>query len=435
MSVQLWSSEASENADADPAINWQEGQPPSSVNDSARAMMAAIAAWRDEIQWGRWSWGGVATGTGDAVGVTVTPTPTAYVAGLTIAFVAAAANTGAATLAVGALAAKALQRDGAPLSAGEIAAGQLVHAVYDGTAFQILASPDLSAFITAGSTETLTAKTIDGDSNSLANLGLATLKVEAGEAGKALRRSGTGAVVADVSLPAGAIVGTSDAQTLSSKTLSSPVLDGALSGTAFKDEDDLASDSATAAASQKSIKAYVTAQLAAAGAWTKVGSVLAATGSEIDVSGLAAGYAYCLEVTGLKPAVDAPLYLQLHDGTGFVAAAGSYAYASAGGSSGSTGFSSSSSPSATFIDVCRGLNVESTGAGYHGQIFLYKAAESGEVTYVHGAGAFLNSSGETQHTKSVGQRLTAQANARFKIYFNGTTLAGGNVQLTRLQLS
>jgi hypothetical protein len=52
-------------------------------------------------------------------------------------------------------------------------------------------------------------------------------------------------------------------ETLTNKTLTSPVLNTSLSGTAFKDEDDMASDSATSVASQQSIKAYVDAQLTA----------------------------------------------------------------------------------------------------------------------------------------------------------------------------
>lgn len=47
--VYQWSTTASSNASADPQINWREGQPPSSVNDSARAMMAALAGYRDDI--------------------------------------------------------------------------------------------------------------------------------------------------------------------------------------------------------------------------------------------------------------------------------------------------------------------------------------------------------------------------------------------------
>ena len=54
-----------------------------------------------------------------------------------------------------------------------------------------------------------------------------------------------------------------NAETLSNKTLTSPVLNGTLSGSAFLDEDDLSSDSATAVASQQSIKAYVDSQVTA----------------------------------------------------------------------------------------------------------------------------------------------------------------------------
>lgn len=44
-----WSVTPSNNASADPTINWAEGMSPSSVNDSARAMMAALAVWRREV--------------------------------------------------------------------------------------------------------------------------------------------------------------------------------------------------------------------------------------------------------------------------------------------------------------------------------------------------------------------------------------------------
>lgn len=47
--VWQWSNVASSNSSADPQINWREGQAPSSVNDSARALMAAVARYRDDI--------------------------------------------------------------------------------------------------------------------------------------------------------------------------------------------------------------------------------------------------------------------------------------------------------------------------------------------------------------------------------------------------
>ena len=52
------------------------------------------------------------------------------------------------------------------------------------------------------------------------------------------------------------------AQTLASKTLTSPVLNTGVSGTAIKDEDNMASNSATHIATQQSVKAYVDTQVA-----------------------------------------------------------------------------------------------------------------------------------------------------------------------------
>ncbi len=56
------------------------------------------------------------------------------------------------------------------------------------------------------------------------------------------------------------LVGKATTDTLTNKTLTSPVLNTTISGTAFKDEDTMSSDSATAVASQQSIKAYVDAK-------------------------------------------------------------------------------------------------------------------------------------------------------------------------------
>lgn len=52
------------------------------------------------------------------------------------------------------------------------------------------------------------------------------------------------------------------AQTATNKTFTSPVLDGSLTGTGIKDEDDMASDSATAVPTQQSVKAYVDTEIA-----------------------------------------------------------------------------------------------------------------------------------------------------------------------------
>lgn len=47
--VYTWSKTATANASADNTVNYQEGQAPSSLNDSARAAMASVAKYRDDI--------------------------------------------------------------------------------------------------------------------------------------------------------------------------------------------------------------------------------------------------------------------------------------------------------------------------------------------------------------------------------------------------
>src|SRR3954470_17860810 len=92
MTLYKWSQTASADATADSTINWAEGQSPSSVNDSARAMMAATAKYRDDIA------GGITTG-GSATAYTVASfqlfDTLAHLSNQKIAFVPHATNTNA----------------------------------------------------------------------------------------------------------------------------------------------------------------------------------------------------------------------------------------------------------------------------------------------------------------------------------------------------
>ena len=63
--------------------------------------------------------------------------------------------------------------------------------------------------------------------------------------------------IPDLTIDTSITVDKTTSQTLTNKTLTSPVLDTSISGTAFLDEDDMASDSASKVASQQSIKAYI----------------------------------------------------------------------------------------------------------------------------------------------------------------------------------
>jgi hypothetical protein len=78
------------------------------------------------------------TGAADAYVMAPSPAVTAYAAGQRFAFLSTNANTGASTLNVSGLGAKAIQKRGAALVANDIQSGDLVVVRYDGTQFQMV---------------------------------------------------------------------------------------------------------------------------------------------------------------------------------------------------------------------------------------------------------------------------------------------------------
>jgi microcystin-dependent protein len=106
MTLYKWSQTASADATADSTINWAEGQSPASVNDSARAMMAAVAKYRDDVAGAI-----VTTGTGTAYAVNTYQVfqSLSQLNGQVIAFTPHATNSATVTLNVDSLGAKPLR--------------------------------------------------------------------------------------------------------------------------------------------------------------------------------------------------------------------------------------------------------------------------------------------------------------------------------------
>ena len=95
----------------------------------------------------------------DTVTGIMSPTLTAYAAGQLFYFVAAGANTGAVTLNIDSLGAKAVTRDGASaLAAGDINSGEMVVVIYDGTRFQMINAANSFGNTTINGTLTVTGK-------------------------------------------------------------------------------------------------------------------------------------------------------------------------------------------------------------------------------------------------------------------------------------
>jgi hypothetical protein len=145
MAFKDWSQTAANNATADATISWSEGQAPSTVNDSGRAMMSALAVWRDLIDYGTVS-GGTVGGSGNAITLVCSPTVTAREAGRRYLFKAGAANTSTVTLTVDSTAAGAIQYLNTALVSGDIATNDVLLVEDDGTNFQLLTPPRISTF-------------------------------------------------------------------------------------------------------------------------------------------------------------------------------------------------------------------------------------------------------------------------------------------------
>jgi hypothetical protein len=127
-----WSETAASNNQTPPA-GWPEGQAPSTINDCAREMMAALK--RD------WDHNHVTLtsgGTANAQTLSYSVAPAAYVAGQTFAFKAGFSTTGPATLNVNGLGAKNIFWGGAALIGFEIVANAFYAVSYDGTQFNLV---------------------------------------------------------------------------------------------------------------------------------------------------------------------------------------------------------------------------------------------------------------------------------------------------------
>lgn len=126
MALTDWSLIAANNASADANINWREGQPAASVNNSARVMMSAIRAWQMNL-----AGSAVPGGTADVITISNNQ-PMASLSSNVVGFFAAGSNTGPVTLNVDGLGAKPLvTANSVPLAGNQIVIGNYYLAAYN----------------------------------------------------------------------------------------------------------------------------------------------------------------------------------------------------------------------------------------------------------------------------------------------------------------
>jgi hypothetical protein len=129
-----WSKAAGSNTTLE-GISWAEGMSPAGVNNGIRAIAAALKKWQEDVG------GGLnAGGTADALTLTTNSTLASYADGQRLAFVAASSNSGAATLNVDGIGARAIRKvtlsstNDAALAANDIRANGHYVVQYDASA-------------------------------------------------------------------------------------------------------------------------------------------------------------------------------------------------------------------------------------------------------------------------------------------------------------
>lgn len=164
-SVYLWSNTALTNGSADTAVNFSEGQLPGTLNNSNRAVMAAVAHYIKDTN------GSLTTaGSANAYTLTINGRMTPLATGHRLSFKANFTNTGVATLAVTnadavALGAKAIRGPGdVGLTIGKIVSGGVYDVRYDTAANSsagawILLNPSGNAVVARGHIAGLTLST------------------------------------------------------------------------------------------------------------------------------------------------------------------------------------------------------------------------------------------------------------------------------------
>jgi hypothetical protein len=129
MSVFSWSQTAANNDDADSTVNWREGQSPGSVNNSARAMMAALAKFRDDAAGNL-----VTAGTSTAYTLTTNQVFTALTDGIAVTARMDETSGATPTLNVDSLGAKSIASIyGTAIPTGYLLGGGVYTFVYDST--------------------------------------------------------------------------------------------------------------------------------------------------------------------------------------------------------------------------------------------------------------------------------------------------------------
>lgn len=303
-------------------------------------------------------------GANDTYVITPSPAVSSYTAGLMLNFKANTANTGAATLNVSGLGAQTIVKPfGQTLEDGDIAAGQVVTVVYDGTNFVMQSQSQRVLY--QNQKQIFAVDSVGSDSYAVTlapaitayNAGL-VVNFQAGTAN-------TGAATLNVNgLGAKTIKKKYNSDLETGDILANQIITVIYDGTNFQ----LASPSSSA--------------VGVSGSWTKILSQAASASATIDFTGLSSSYLqYKIELIDIVPGTDADsFYFRVGTGGTPTYQASNYAYSSYGYSAGGSGVQQDSNTGVNQIilnNTGAGLRLGSAaGESYNGTIIIYNPSQA-----------------------------------------------------------
>ena len=310
----------------------------------------------------------------DTITATAALSMSAYATNQHFVFIAAGTNTGATTLNLNSIGAKAIQKNGAALVAGDITANDAVVVVYDGTQFQMV-SPARTPVLTDGGVPI--AKLADGTDGELiswdASGNIAT--VAAGTSGQVLTSNGAGAAPTFQTSGGGLI----------------------LLGTAT-------------ASSSTSID---------------IGS-----GLDIDVAIDSTYDRYLITYDELVPGTDGvALYLRLGNGGAFDSGASDYAWIGVNMTGASTVNGAYDAADAQIpLFVANGVG-SAAGESASGHAWLHAPADTSTNTLVTCDATFISNVGVMSMGRGHGSRLEAAAHDRARLLMSVGNIASGEIKI------
>lgn len=210
---------------------------------------------------------------------------------------------------------------------------------------------------------------------------------------------------------------------------------GTTTVTSILDEDNMASNSATALATQQSIKAYVDAS-AGGGSWVKISSSSASTSASISFTGLTSTYrAYKVILENIVPATAATvLYLRTssNGGTSYDSTAGDYGYYTYAINFGGVGISSSAT-SSTKIDITTNTSGSGVGTGsslgISGEIMLISHSNTTSNKMIFWRAGYTYSIPSGTHIRGVASRYSTSAIDAIQFLMSSGNITSGTFTL------